>query len=74
MSIANNTKHVLQSGVRQIVFSGYCKRVPLLGSSAMLGSSGVLGSGITYECTGEPLLGSSAILGSSSIRSTQTVK
>lgn len=74
MPIATNTKHVIDAGVGQKVFSGYCKKVPILGSSGLPGSTGVLGSGITYECSGQPILGSSAILGSSNLRSTQTVK
>ena len=73
MSTLNNTKHIIEAGVKQVVFSGYCKKVPFLGSSGISGSSAKLVNTVTYVCSGDPILGSSAIKGSSKLRVTSTI-
>ncbi|WP_405329454.1 hypothetical protein [Leeuwenhoekiella sp. LLG6367-2.1] len=73
MNIDSKTKHLVESGVKQIVFPGYCKKVAFLGSSGISGSSGKLVNTVTYVCLGEPILGSSEILGSSKLRITSTI-
>ena len=73
MNIDSKTKHIVKSGVKQIVFSGYCKKVPFLGSSGISGSSAKLVNSVTYVCSGDPIIGSSEIKGSSKLRVTSTI-
>ena len=74
MNIDSKTKHLVESGVKQIVFPGYCKKVVRKINGSGLVSSSRPVNAIAYECTGIPKLVSSGSLVSSSTRVNTTTK